>query len=131
VSDRVDPALSGRIWLLYGLTRSEPGMLELAHGRLTCRTNAGIAFDLPIADVRDLVFPWYYFGGGMKLTAAGVRHRISFVRPNDAVEDLPFRIAAREGDAAGLALVGMKARDIGDGRAAGRAWRHALESARG
>lgn len=124
-------ALSGRIWLLHGLTRSEPAILELVHDRLICRTEATTVFDLSVRDIRDLVFPWFYFGGGMKLTAAGVRHRISFVRPNDAIEDLPFRLAAREGDAAGLALVGMKMQDIGDGRAAGRAWRSALESARG
>jgi hypothetical protein len=100
-------------------------------GRLTCQTEAGTAFDIPVTEIRDLTFPWYYFGGGMKLTAAGERHRVSFVRPNDATEDLPFRLAAREGDVAGLALVGLKFQEIGEGRAAGRAWRSALESARG
>lgn len=124
-------ALSGGVWLLHGVTRSEPAALTLLKGQLTCRTEAGTAFDVPVAEIQDLAFPWYYFGGGMQLTVAGVRHRVSFVRPNDAAEDMPFRLAAREGDVAGLALVGMKLQDIGEGRAAGRAWRSALESARG
>ena len=118
-------ALRTPAWLLEGITVSVPGVLEHADGRLAFTTDRGRVFDLPVSEVGDVHFPWWYFGGGVKLTAHGKRHRISFVRPNDA-DDIPGRLMARDGNPAGLLTAGQKLLDIGEGRRAGRAWRDVL-----
>ena len=122
-----EPTLASQAWLLVGLTQSRAGHLVLDRGELAFVHDDGtLLFRARLAEVRDISFPWYYFGGGCKLTVAGVRHRLSFVRPNDAA-DAVDRMAARVGDAgAVLDQVTGKAADIGEGRAAGRAWRAAL-----
>jgi hypothetical protein len=115
-------------WQMVGITVSVPGVLELADGRLGFTTVEGRVFEAPLAEVSDVVFPWYYFGGGVKLRVGGEQVRISFVRPNDAT-DVPGRVLAGEGDAgAALLTVGRKVDDIGQGRAAGSAWRAILEA---
>jgi hypothetical protein len=115
--------------LLVGLTGSRPGVLELADGRFAFTADDGRVFEAPLAEIEDVVFPWFYFGGGVKLTVAGTRHRLSFVRPNGA-EDVPARLVDGTADAAGGALALLtahqKLRDIGQGRAAGKAWKAAL-----
>jgi hypothetical protein len=112
-------------WQLIGLTQSIPGVLELADDRLAFTTEDGPVFNVRKASVAKVVFPWYYFGGGMKVTIGEQTHRISFVRPNDAT-DIPGQLAARSGDPAGLLTAGRKVMDIGVGRRAGREWRARL-----
>lgn len=113
-------------WRLHGLTRSEPGVLALADDRLGYWTPEGMVFDVPLAEVREIVFPWYYFGGGAKLTASGEAYRFSFVEPNDA-QPIPDHLLGRAFGAVGAAgVVVKKTGDIARGRAAGRAWKAAL-----
>jgi hypothetical protein len=112
-------------WLLEGLTRSIPALLELARGRLRCVTQDRVAFDVALEQVTGVEFPWYYFGGGVKLRAGAEQFRISFVRPNGA-EYASARLLASDGNAGSLLLVGSKASDIAGGRAAGRRWREVL-----
>ena len=99
-------------WRLIGLTRSEPGILALAEGRLTYRTNAGVMFDVPLMDISEVVFPWYYFGGGVKLNAVGEAYRFSFVEPNDAPSS---------------PLVGPGGVGVTAGRQAGAEWKRILK----
>ena len=87
-----------------------------------------MVFDVPLAEVTDVDWPWYYFGGGVKLSAAGERYRFSFVLPNGA-EYPAARAAAAAGDPAALAIVWDKAADIGAGRDVGKEWRRRLEAA--
>ena len=112
-------------WLLIGLFGNRPGVLELANGRLAFITEEGRLFDAPLGEVTAITFPWYYFSGGMKLTVAGKRYRLSFVKPNGA-EDVPGQVMARVGSPMGLRLAGQKLADIGTGRKAGKAWKTAL-----
>lgn len=100
--------LHTQVWLLIGLTGSEPGVLRLARSRLTFTTSDGRrVFDVALSEVRDVEFPWYYFGGGMKLSVGAERYRISFMRPGNT---------------------GGRLRDIGRGRQAGKEWKSALAS---
>ncbi len=115
-------------WLLKGITGSVPGVLELHAGRLAFTSEEGRVFECPLEVLRDAKFPWYYFGGGVKLTVNNERYRLSFVRPNDA-SDVPGRLLARAGgpaSALGLLTVGRKIMDIGEGRTAGKAWKAVL-----
>lgn len=100
-------------WLLWGLS-TLPGELALANGRFSYTAfgcgnfwpaqlrrleadsgRAGLAqrlddgeqtvlFDVPLTEVQDVHFPWFYFSGGMKLTVSSVRYRFGFDRPANA-----------------------------------------------
>lgn len=97
---------ASKVWMLEGLTHSVPGELSFRAGRLTLRADAWRCFDVPLRDVQEAVFPWYYFGGGVHLTVAGQRWRLGFVRPT---------------------AEGGSVLDIREGLARGRAWRALLE----
>jgi len=114
-------------WLLVGLTRSVPGWLEMKNGRLRFVTPDHVVFDVPRAEVSDIKYPWYYFGGGVKLRAAGTPYRLSFVKPNGA-EYAAGRALAAAGNPASLLMAVSKVTDIRRGRAVGRRWRQLLTS---
>ena len=120
------PRLRTPVWLLQGMTGSRPGLLELSDGVIAFTAEEGRVFETRLTEATDVAFPWFYFGGGMKLTVDGTRHRISFVRPNGA-EVVDARLF--EGLGAGalaLLTVNGKIADIGEGRRAGKAWKAAL-----
>jgi hypothetical protein len=130
-------------WLLMGLTGSAPGLLQLAAGRLSFTAQgrgalttgqlrrlaelagqpgladeldagrSAVVFDAPLDAVANVHFPWYYFGGGMKLIVAGRAYRFSFLQPQNT--RLPT-----DADAI-LGAAGIPA-----GRASGKAWGTAL-----
>jgi hypothetical protein len=114
-------------WLLIGMTRSVPGVLELADGQIAFTTEEGPVFDAPLSDLSEVKFPWYYFGGGVKFKIGSDSYRLSFVRPNDA-SDIPGRLLAGTefGAPAALLTAGRKVLDIGEGRRAGKTWRSVL-----
>ena len=114
-------------WRLIGTFRTAAGWLDLTAGRLRFSTTDEVVFDVPLAEIADVVWPWYYFGGGVKLSAAGEHYRFSFVLPNGA-EYPTARLAAEAGDPAALGIVWQKASDIGAGRDVGREWRRRLEA---
>ena len=115
-------------WRLIGTFRTAAGWLDLTAGRLRYSTSDQVVFDVPLAEVTDVDWPWYYFGGGVKLSAAGERYRLSFVLPNGA-EYPTARVEAAAGDPAALTIVWQKAADIGAGRNVGKEWRRRLDAA--
>ena len=115
-------------WRLKGITGTEAGWMDLHDGDLRFATPEKVVFDVPLAEVTRITYPWYYFGGGVKLRAAGAAYRFSFVLPNGA-EYAEARGMAAVGDLAALGIVASKARDIGAGRAVGRRWRELLGAA--
>jgi hypothetical protein len=112
-------------WLLRGATVSIPGWLDLQEGRLRFLTPEAIVFDASLPDVSGVTFPWYYFGGGVKLLAAGVPFRLSFVKPN-GVDYVAARALAAFAQPEALLLAAMKIGDVNDGRAVGKEWRRLL-----
>ena len=118
-----DGALCTAAWLLVGATGSVPGILGLANGHLAFTTEEGRVFDVPLSEVSDLKFPWYYFGGGVKFSIRKDHYRLSFVRPNDA-SDPPASLLARTEFGAPAPF--LKVLDIGEGRRAGKAWKSVL-----
>jgi hypothetical protein len=126
-----DQELRTAVWLLIGMTGSTPGVLELAGGQIAFTTAEGRVFQSPLADI-SVKYPWYYFGGGCKITIGDKTHRISFVRPNNAM-DLSDGMLAGQGDtgvggALALLTAGQKFSDVGKGRKAGKIWKAALAS---
>ena len=99
-------------WLLSGLTRSVAGELKLRHGRFIFETRDGRRIiDAAIGELSAVTFPWYYFGGGMKVRIGMDSYRLSFARP----ANLPDH--SGEADDAG---------DVGSARRSGAAWKSAL-----
>jgi hypothetical protein len=72
-------------WRLVDIA-NDPGMLELVDGYLAWSNSDGEVFKVPLAEVTNIAFPWYYFGGGMKFRIGDERYRISFIQPNDAFD---------------------------------------------
>ena len=99
-------------WLLSGLTGSVAGELELTQERFIFETHDGRRIlDAPLGDLSAVTFPWYYFGGGMRVRIGAETYRLSFTRPGNLPD--------HSGEAS-------EAGDIGGGRRAGAAWRSAL-----
>lgn len=90
------------VWKLKGLTGSESGDLELRSGHLIYTPHMGVGFDVPLTEVQDITFPWYYFGGGFKMRIGNDNYRFSFIKPHDEYAN------------------------IGEARATGKAWKRAL-----
>jgi hypothetical protein len=112
-------------WILVGLTRNVPGWLAYCDGGIAFADVDGeVIFAAPLSDVTEVKFPWYYFGGGLKMKVLGEKYRISFVRPNGA---LGVPVPADEGRSmAHATLVGEKVRDIATGCRATAKWRTIL-----
>jgi hypothetical protein len=123
-------ALVSPAWLIGGL-RNVPGYLATAQGGLTFVSDTPV-FDVPLAQVTDVSWPWWWFGGGVRLTAAGQRWKITFVRPNGMPPPHPSMLETGVGVFGLLtgtwhdvyAMRGLA--DVRSGRAAGRRWREVL-----
>ncbi|MGY1694002.1 MULTISPECIES: hypothetical protein [unclassified Geodermatophilus] len=123
-------ALVSPAWLIGGL-RNVPGYLATAQGGLTFVSDTPV-FDVPLAAVSDVSWPWWWFGGGLKLTAAGQRWKITFVRPNGMPPPHPSMLDTGVGVFGLLtgtwhdidAMRGLA--DVRSGREAGRRWREVL-----
>lgn len=124
------------VWRLVGAVRSVPGVLRFADDRVSFTTAEGVDFDTPTASVTDVKFPWYYFGGGMKVSVNGESYRFSFLKPN-AGDDVPEHLLqdveqasmrSRVADAVGILTVDVEAGGFARGRKAGKAWKAALAS---
>jgi len=114
-------------WVLKGITGSESaGLLRLKDDRLTLIGENGTAFDVPVTEVSDVSFPWFSFSGGMKLTAAGEKYRLSFVKPNNQNSYVAGRAANEIVPGAGMVAVADIAGDIRKGRSAGKEWKRLL-----
>lgn len=61
-----DDALFTSVWLLTGITGSVFGHLTFANGRIAFTTNDGCVFNVPLSEVSDVEFPWYYFDVSVK-----------------------------------------------------------------
>jgi len=69
-------------WLLKGITGSISGSLKLKNKRLIYVTDDGQRlFNAHLSEVKDIIFPWYYFGAGVKLRIGANKYRFSFIEP--------------------------------------------------
>lgn len=132
--------LRTKAWMLRGIG-SVPGTLSLSPRRLSFTAHgsgnlwggqlrrleadagrAGLAkqldgderavvFDVPLSEVQDVHFPWYYFSAGFKVSVNGVRYRFGFDKPANT------RFSDEGGDVFG---------EISRARRKGKTWRNAL-----
>lgn len=106
--------LQSLVWERVGVFSNRPGILTLADGTLSFRTQEGDGFHCPVSKVSNIKWPWYSFGAALNISVVGVKYRFSFIAPNGA------------GTAAdiGQAADGLKA--IVPGINAGKAWKSEL-----
>jgi hypothetical protein len=79
-------------------------------------------FDVPLQQITQVVFPWYYFSGGAIVVVGSVRYRLSFLEPQNAKWPEP-----RTHDVIKAAVkVAELCGEIAEGRDAGKAWKTAL-----
>ena len=117
-------------WRMIGWTVSEPGVMSYDGRRLSYDNGEKVLFDAELSEVTELKFPWYYFGGGLKMTVKGEPYRFSFVVPNGAEVGsarLATAIDPLLGAGAVAEVVAGKVADVKEGREATRAWRKLLE----
>jgi hypothetical protein len=69
-------------WLLEGITGAVYGNLKLVNKRLSFTIGERKIFNVPLSEVKNVVFPWYYFSGGVKFRIGAGKYRLSFVEPN-------------------------------------------------
>ncbi|WP_219413059.1 hypothetical protein [Pseudonocardia nigra] len=125
-------SLATPAWIMAGRLRNVPGVLAAGDGRLAFVTEDGPVFAVPIAEVTDVRWPWHWFGGGCRLTAAGEPYKITLVRPNGAPDVSPSLLDAGASLLAVVTEAAVPAHslqsvfDIRSGRAAGAAWKDAL-----
>lgn len=116
-------------WLLHGITGTSAGELSLTGRVLSYREEGKLIFSTDLGKLERIVFPWYYFGGGVKLRIDGRWYRLSFVVPNGP-EVAVGRAYGEAGSPAALLFAWDKLRDVSDGRTLGRTWRELLKEGR-
>jgi hypothetical protein len=119
-------------WIMAGRLRNVPGVLAAGEGRLAFVGDAGPVFNVALAELGEVTWPWHWFGGGCTVRVAGEQYKITFVKPNGAPDVSPSLLDA------GVALVSVIAGagvpvhslqglvDVRSGRKAGAAWKQAL-----
>ena len=116
--DRLRLTVYGRGALTRGQCRAlerETGIEDLAQ-KLNDDVET-VLCDVSVADVTDVRFPWFYFGGGMHLRVRDVRYRLSFLQPQNVTTNRLMGLS-RQG-----------AGSISSGRHAGALWRAAFGAA--
>lgn len=104
------------------LNKFTAGLLRLHAGRLSFTTDDGVAFDVPVAELKDMKFA---FGDSLlKLSAGGKSWRFFFAQPRGA------NAAAAAGGALGAAggayAAAAGTKSIIDSRHVGKAFKAAL-----
>ena len=97
-----------------GTVNAKLGTLRLDDGRLSFRENGANAamFDLALADIRDVTFPFYNVGTVVRFDSGGERYRLAFL-----ASERRFKWS------------GARFGDIRPARRWGKQWRAALSEA--
>ena len=78
------PEFDSVAWLMVGCRITTAGQLALRDGCLKFTDADGqVRFGTLVREIESVWSPWYYFGGGLKLTRRGETYRLTFVLPND------------------------------------------------
>lgn len=129
--DTGSAVLASPAWVIGGL-RNRPGYLVTAGGRIAFTDGEEPLFDVPLAEVSGVTYPWYWFGGGFRARIAGTSVKITFVKPNGVPSPNP---SALELGLSALGVVAAGAGHVGDltglawiapGRRATAQWRKVL-----
>ncbi len=72
---------AGPVYLKTGTTSAVRAILARTEGELVLVAQDEEHFRVPLSAVEKVEFPWWWFGGGMRVTAAGTRYTLGFSPP--------------------------------------------------
>lgn len=125
-------------WWHRGLKGIESGILHLSDGKLSLIVD-GITwsltedqriFDLPLSEIHEVTFPWYYLGTGVRLHIDRQKYRLWFGKPNKNARTVSLRLLQKAESEAGTAFLPGPRHgfDWSGMRQAVQAWKEALAS---
>jgi hypothetical protein len=81
----MEEEIISKVWLLHGtFGGGTPGMLALDHGNISFISEEGEHFNVPVADVKEVKWPFISFGFAMNAVINGQKYKFSFIKPNGA-----------------------------------------------
>ena len=121
-----NPILNTSAWLLKDLTDSKLGRLTFDGQRIAFKSSdKKLDFDVPLKELKNLNYPWYYFGGGFKASVMSRPIRISLTTPNGQIDpdDLDSEAEHLGLVKSGLIVAFDAIKNIGKGRKKMALWR--------
>ena len=101
-------------WLMSGVItyNAKVGTLRLDRGRISFRENGAerVTFDIALADIRNVEFPFYNLGSVVRFDAGAERYRLAFL-----ASERRFKWS------------GARISDVGPARRWGKQWKAALK----
>ncbi|MBC7872440.1 MAG: hypothetical protein H7Y01_00515 [Ferruginibacter sp.] len=85
----MEQELVSKIWQIFGLVgRVVPGLLLSVNGNITYITEEGIQFNVPVAEIKDVKWPFLRMGLGFDASVNGKKYKFSFTKPNPTAPEL-------------------------------------------
>ena len=85
----MEKELVSKVWQLSGLIGSViPGILIWNEGQVAFITQEGIQFNLPLAEIKDVKYPFLRMGLGFDAVVNGKKYKFSFSKPNPSAPEL-------------------------------------------
>ena len=85
----MEKELVSKVWQLSGLIGSViPGILIWNEGQVAFITQEGIQFNLPLAEIKDVKYPFLRMGLGFDAVVNGKKYKFSFSKPNPSAAEL-------------------------------------------
>ena len=81
--------LVSKVWQISGLIGSVvPGLLTWSNGQVAFITPEGVQFEVPLAEIKDVKWPFLRMGLGFDAMVNGKKYKFSFTKPNPSAPEL-------------------------------------------
>ncbi|MFN2440579.1 MAG: hypothetical protein ABR503_15345 [Chitinophagaceae bacterium] len=81
--------LISKVWQFSSLIgRVTPGVLTFNKGQVSFITEDGIQFNVPLAEVKNVRYPFLRIGLGFDAVVNGKKYKFSFTKPNPSAPEL-------------------------------------------
>ena len=85
----MEQELVSKVWQLFGLVgRVIPGLLMWKNGQVTFLTEDGMQFNVPLAEVKNIKWPFLRMGLGFDAVVNEKKYKFSFTKPNPSAPEL-------------------------------------------
>jgi len=83
----MEQELVTKVWQMGGLLSTPiPGLLILSDGHISFVTAEGEQFGVPVAELKDVKWPFLQFGLGFNTTVNNKQYKFTFMKPNGAAD---------------------------------------------
>ena len=85
----MEQKLVSKVWQISSLIgRVIPGILTWNQGQVAFITQEGVQFNVPLAEVKDVKWPFLRMGLGFDAVVNGKKFKLSFSKPNPSAPEL-------------------------------------------